>query len=297
MIKVYFLLLIFLVSKSHAQNVIFSQPEGVYPNNGAGFNCSKAVNGDFIGIANSFILTNTSNISRINIYGNKVGSSLLNISEGFILYIYNDINGLPDGNPISQTGVPVATVDITSASPGYSLIKIGTTSNYVYSADITTLLGNLTLQANTKYWLFFAAKLNTSYINPPYTQDFFWTTAALGTPGFMKISNLTGNAAYPSWTYHSYNGSAFSIEGTTLGTSESIFDSNDIVVYPNPTANYINIISKDKIKKISIYSLNGSQIIIKSNKNNVDLKDLPSGSYFLQVETENGNFVKKIIKK
>jgi len=292
--KIYSLFIFLLFLQFRAQSVIFSQPHiGDY---GPAFAAYTTTNGDLIGPASSFIITQTSTITKINIFGHQSQLNLNSLSNGFILYIYNDNNGVPAGQPVLQTGNPVAAINVTNSTQGYTLVNTSG-YNYVYSIDIPALAGSVTLQANTKYWLFFVAKLNTSSIDITSPLKFNWWGGPDGTPGYMRISNLTGAPGYPTWTIYPYNGCAFSIEGSTLGTDEVVFDSTNIKVYPNPTSDYIHIDTKDKIRQAFLYDMSGKKISVALNNDSIDLRELPTGSYFLTLETERGTVVKKIIKK
>lgn len=292
--KIYSLFIFLLFLQFRAQSVIFSQPHiGDY---GPAFASYTTNNGDLIGAASSFILTQASTITKINIFGHQSQLNLPSLSNGFILYIYNDNSDVPAGQPILQTGSPVATINVTNSSPGYTIVNTSGT-NYVYSIDVPMLAGAVTLQANKKYWLFFVAKLNLSSIDIYSPEKFNWWGGSDGTPGYMRISNLTGATGYPTWTIYPYNGCAFTIEGSTLGTDEIVFDSTNIKVYPNPTSDYINIDTKDKIRQVFLSDMSGKKISVTLNSNTIDLRALPTGAYFLTLETERGTVVKKIIKK
>jgi len=69
-----------------------------------------------------------------------------------------------------------------------------------------------------------------------------------------------------------------------------------IVVYPNPTKNTLNIVTDLDIKA-NLYDINGK--ILKSNiiEKQVDLSNLPSGIYFLNIEHEGQIYNKRIIKE
>ncbi len=75
----------------------------------------------------------------------------------------------------------------------------------------------------------------------------------------------------------------------------------DISMYPNPTNNFIILESKNsQVKSAFLYSKEGKLIteyLLKSNKTKIDLADLPSGIYFLKVETDTNSVTKKIIKQ
>jgi hypothetical protein len=72
--------------------------------------------------------------------------------------------------------------------------------------------------------------------------------------------------------------------------------------YPNPTENEITVETQAIIRSIRIYSVAGEQIFLKQalgdqSSDRVDVRQLNSGIYFLQVETSQGMETKKFIKK
>lgn len=71
----------------------------------------------------------------------------------------------------------------------------------------------------------------------------------------------------------------------------------DVSVYPNPTADFVNIKSDKKVKTIVIYSLDGRKLNeVKDSK--VNLSSYPSGTYLLDVTLDGGvQFKHKVIKK
>ena len=77
--------------------------------------------------------------------------------------------------------------------------------------------------------------------------------------------------------------------------------SENINVYPNPATNFINIESESNIENIVIFNITGQIVSIsklqnfKTSKIEIDVSNLQTGIYFLNIETENGNFVKKLI--
>ena len=76
---------------------------------------------------------------------------------------------------------------------------------------------------------------------------------------------------------------------------------NDIVVYPNPTVETVNISSiNNSINVVSVYSLDGKLVAtyrnpLTSDNYSIDVQNLATGIYTLKVETNNGSFTKKII--
>ncbi|KQT17103.1 hypothetical protein ASG31_12195 [Chryseobacterium sp. Leaf404] len=293
--KISLFLIILFFSQTKAQYIIHSQLQPV-PNIGTAFASYKTNNGETIGLASSFILNQTSEITAINIFGFQQSQTLTSLCNGLILYVYNDNSGVPAGHPIQQTGTPVIAVNISNSTQGYSIVNTSD-NNYTVTVDIAALPGQAILQGNTKYWLFFVPKLNIDALSIYSPQKFNWWGAAAGTPEYMRISNLTGAAAYPTWTAYPYHGAAFSIQGLTLGTDEVADAYTDIKVYPNPTSDFVNIISKEKITNVSLFDSSSKRIPVTINSNVVDMSALPSGSYILKLETTQKSVIRKIIRK
>jgi hypothetical protein len=83
-------------------------------------------------------------------------------------------------------------------------------------------------------------------------------------------------------------------DSTTVATSiENLAaGSNDILIYPNPASNVLNVIAKNEVH-LEIYNSLGAQIISKQlseKKSIVNVSDLQSGIYFCRFV--NGEFIK-----
>ena len=86
---------------------------------------------------------------------------------------------------------------------------------------------------------------------------------------------------------------------SSLGSGPNILDT--IVVFPNPTDNFINIHSPSTyLKTVEVFDVRGRRISeeIDKEKNFVtlDVNKLETGIYFVQITTEAGSVTKKIIK-
>lgn len=85
-----------------------------------------------------------------------------------------------------------------------------------------------------------------------------------------------------------------------LGPGENLLDS--ITVFPNPTKNHINIFSPDTyLLNLEVYDLMGRKISQKideeRNTYSLNLSNLKTGIYFIEITTEEGSTTKRIIKK
>lgn len=86
---------------------------------------------------------------------------------------------------------------------------------------------------------------------------------------------------------------------TVLITDINKLEQQNIEVYPNPASNFINI-KAENITNIRIINTVG-QVMIKNDVNTnhaqININDLQSGVYFIQIDTEKESFTKKIIIK
>ncbi len=83
-----------------------------------------------------------------------------------------------------------------------------------------------------------------------------------------------------------------------LGTKE-LEQEIGVSIYPNPTSDIVTITSKEIIDNYSIYSINNQLILSKKNNSNfveVSFANLPSGVYFVKINTSKGSILKKISK-
>jgi hypothetical protein len=72
---------------------------------------------------------------------------------------------------------------------------------------------------------------------------------------------------------------------------------NNLLIYPNPTSNYINIYSEKKIKKYTISDITGNKINnLEIYNNQIDVSTLSTGMYFIEIETDEGVAVKRFVK-
>lgn len=66
--------------------------------------------------------------------------------------------------------------------------------------------------------------------------------------------------------------------------------------YPNPTTDFLNVLVDEEIKSIAVFNMQGKEIL-KTNSNRVDVSNLTSGVYLIEVITNSGKAISKFIKK
>ena len=77
-----------------------------------------------------------------------------------------------------------------------------------------------------------------------------------------------------------------------------LLDNNNILIYPNPTPDYIKIESEANITKVKIFDTNGKLIISQKETKKIDISALPKGIYILNIYSKNNLIdTKRILKE
>jgi hypothetical protein len=83
--------------------------------------------------------------------------------------------------------------------------------------------------------------------------------------------------------------------------STEYFEKDDaVLIFPNPTSNIVQIRTESAIQSIKLYDVQGRVVISKTINNDtsaLDIAHLTVGIYFLKIETTQGNYLKKVLKK
>jgi hypothetical protein len=86
-----------------------------------------------------------------------------------------------------------------------------------------------------------------------------------------------------------------------VGIGELHVTSYELRVYPNPTTGELTIDKGElTIDNVEIYDIYGRKLIVNfqlSIFNSIDISDLPAGVYFVKIDTEAGEVMKKVVKK
>jgi hypothetical protein len=87
----------------------------------------------------------------------------------------------------------------------------------------------------------------------------------------------------------------FSLSGTL---STKSFENSKFSVYPNPTADVVNINTTSELTKMTILDCNGKIVkVIADNTTKIDVSNLNSGTYFLTYDNEGKHYTNKIVRK
>ncbi len=104
-----------------------------------------------------------------------------------------------------------------------------------------------------------------------------------------KVTDATGN----------YNTAAteFSINYTQVNSIDNI--NNDFYIYPNPCADWLNIVSQKQIAdfEIKIFSLQGELIFKNKNVKTVNINNFAVGIYIIEINDGKNVYVSKFVKQ
>jgi hypothetical protein len=121
--------------------------------------------------------------------------------------------------------------------------------------------------------------------NNNYT-DYIWYKTAPFSP-ILEVSQLSGGER--DFTFY---------EPSTLSTQS--FEHKSIYVFTSLSNEVLNIVVDNaiQIKQVNIIDLTGKKILQQtSNTNAINIENLANGIYLVQVDTNNGIFTQKFIKK
>lgn len=79
-------------------------------------------------------------------------------------------------------------------------------------------------------------------------------------------------------------------------TNKLISTSEQISIYPNPSSDFVNIETKEAIINVNIINTQG-KVIKTSSEKTIQISDLPSSIYFIEVKTEHNTFREKLMVK
>ena len=207
----------------------------------------------------------------------------------------------------SPTGFLFSALSTTGASNSWILAKpvvlvAGEEVTFSYYAQLLT--NSATLNATLNVTVGMSSDISTHDIVDTYT---FAGSAAYANHTFTYTADVAGTY------YFAFNNASAQAAGNNFILLDTvILDSNlgsedflasQFSIYPNPASDVINIANAENIlvNGVQIVDLNGR--VVKSAKFNgvteaqINISDLSSGMYLMNVSSDQGTITKKIVKK
>ena len=211
----------------------------------------------------------------VNIYGDDITNLnglnvLTSIGEGLI------VGGGWSGNP-----------NLTSLTGLDNLTSIGGILSIYYNNNIIDLSGLDNINADSIIGLLI---INNASLSTCEVQSICEYLANPG--GELDINNNASGCDNPE-----------EVEEACLVSVEEVHNSEEIIIFPNPSSNYITIELPNTPQKntfLTIYGLGSQEFItrqITDQKSVIDISGIPTGFYFVKVADERTVMVGKVVKK
>ncbi len=229
-------------------------------------NSSNAATAGALGIEN--FIDKVANLEQgktytISFQGNTAGT----YSDVFLLYIdWNQNSSLTDSGELyfstSDTKVMISNSSGTD----------GKTVSGTFTVPADAKLGNTRMRVKKHFGTI------PLYLSPCFSSG-KELNATSGTTGYGQVEDYTINVVTPS-----------------LGTSE--ISKSNLSIYPNPTSDFLSIVTEKKVSDVRIFSTDGKLVkTIVKDFSKIDVRNLNAGVYLVSVKADGSLKTFKIIKK
>jgi Concanavalin A-like lectin/glucanases superfamily/Secretion system C-terminal sorting domain/Purple acid Phosphatase, N-terminal domain len=174
--------------------------------------------------------------------------------------------------------------------------------NYVFQGSVTDVtFPSSSTAANT--WVNTVVSYKNGAVKL-YNNGVFIASANLNLNTGSSAFRLGGNQAiveFDDLQVYNYELSAAQVgevfNNNTLSTTNFSKNNLEVIFYPNPVKDVLNIKSNSELKSVEIYNLQG-QKVKSSNQKQTNVSDLASGIYMVRIQDENdGVATEKIVKQ
>ena len=245
---------------------------------------------------------NPGEVSNIQFSGNKIilskgarvfisennGNSWTQSSGLDDLDIYLDLIGRMDINPLDQNQISIATSKgiYTSNDQGNNWNQV--TNQMVHNVQYSPINNGHIITASHDFE-------DTEFkVNISKDGGLTWNTIPDDFFLYLTTNHLLTFHFYEDYVDVIVSASGLGVVKFTVDLSllkivdQVQMTTKSATIYPNPTKNNFNIASKDDVKSVRIFNLNG-QLLLTSNQKKIDVSNLNSGTYIVNIEFKNGN--------
>tara|TARA_R110002073_G_scaffold230984_5_gene392086 strand:+ start:3946 stop:6693 length:2748 start_codon:yes stop_codon:yes gene_type:complete len=184
------------------------------------------------------------------------------------------------------------TTDATDANPTWTVVEQNLSAHSIRSAAITEVSGETMYLVGTARGLYSTA-------DP--TQPNAWTREAPNLIGYALVSSLAYRPADNKLLIGTHGNGMFEATITQVLGLEDNEISKSIKVYPNPVEDRLNLNMPAELSNNASFVINnilGQNVMRGSLENNqVNVNNLDTGMYFIQISSNGKKGVKRFIKK
>lgn len=180
-------------------------------------------------------------------------------------------------------------------------ITLGETGNVVkfWAKSYTTQYGNerfkVSISSTNTEATSFTALSTGNYVEAASTT---WTEFTYNIPASYNSQNVHIAIQCVSHDSFIFMIDDFKVTTTPTASNEEFFKEN-FTLYPNPVFNELNINTENglELNEVSIFDLTGRKVKSFKNEKTLNVSDLASGTYIINVKTNEGTGTSKFIKK
>jgi aspartate 1-decarboxylase len=250
------------------------------------------------------LITTDDNAPLVEVVTNATGNIYLNsvtttvASEVLMLVDYNkrwSTNGATGNLFLNGEYTYTGDIQADSYSKANTSILTGATLEGKINSENTALLTTLTMDASSNWTVTGTSYINGLITNPSITSDSVTNITGNGNNVYYTEST---NTALNSQTYKLVNG-GYLMPGSTTAINNTTI--NDILIFPNPSNEYIIIDNKEGNSEFEYKIYDSSGKLIKSSTATygaqINVSGLDNGYYFLNIKDDNGDVMNKSIIK
>lgn len=123
--------------------------------------------------------------------------------------------------------------------------------------------------------------------------------------GAMSLISLTGQTPGATlyvnvWRYGGGTGDTFAVSAYDASLGNEAFDSSNFTFYPNPVNDVLNLSYSQSINKVQVINILGQEVktvTMDANQAQVDMSNLPTGTYLVKVTSDSQVKTIKVVKK
>ena len=121
-----------------------------------------------------------------------------------------------------------------------------------------------------------------------------WTRLGSNLP-YVAVLDIDLNFDNSRLIAGTFGRSMYTIDVQSIVGVQSKLHTNNIVVYPNPTASYFTVKNCKKINNITVYNTEGKKLSV-SNSNLVNISELNPATYLVEINDDGNKVWRKVIK-
>ncbi|MFB9120106.1 leucine-rich repeat domain-containing protein [Bergeyella porcorum] len=260
-------------------------------------------------IAGALDVSMLTELSNLELTSNQL-TQLLLPKQDKLRFIYLNDNLLTELDAsqlpkLSTLNIVRNQLNTINLSGNQSLLRLHLDSNQLQSLDLTGLsklnwlnvdnnqLTTLGFKGNTALKSIFL-KNNTALSSLDFQNGDAENISILNVEGSTSLTTILKdcNDALPATLPASID-----VKDNCGNLSLASVSSNSFSVYPNPTTEKLYIQTEHRIIDIKLFDELGQNIPIQWSDGTVNVKHLNRGLYWLQIQTEHGSIIHKVVKK